>query len=193
MAVQAGLKPPAILPNTIRQKMPIFEAIIFHHDRFGLGDWNWIEMPFLAKEIFGSKGNVPVVAVVDGVEFKSNILPAGNDKHTLFISKDLQKKIKKRAGMTVHVSIEIDTIPRLLEMPLDVEDALENNPRAKVFFEETLSPSHRKGLITYVNDAKLVETRLKRIDKLIAAMATWNKLGQKPKSGQSIFKLPEEL
>ena len=171
--------------------MPVFEAIIFHHDRFGLGDWNWVDMPFLAIEVFGSKGNIPVVAIVDGVAFKANIMPAGKDRHTLFISRDLQKKIGKRAGMPVQVSIEFDPEPRPLEIPLDVEDALENNERAKAFFFETLSPSHRKGLVTYINDAKLVETRLKRVDKLIEVMAAWNKLGQKPKAGQSIFKLPE--
>lgn len=171
--------------------MPKFDAIIFHHDRFGLGDWNWVDMPFLAKEVFGSKGNVPVIAIVDGIEFKASIMPAGKDRHTLFISKDLQKKIQKKAGMSVHVSIEFDPEPRPLEMPFDVEDALLNNERAKAFFEETLSPSHKKGLIAYINEAKTVETRLKRIDKLIEVMAFWNKLGQKPKAGQSIFKLPE--
>ena len=171
--------------------MPTFDAIIFHHDRFGLGDWNWVDMPFLAKDLFNSKGNVPVIAIVDGVEFKANLMPAGNDKHSLFISKDLQKKIQKKAGMSVKVSVEFDPEPRPLEIPFDVEDALENNERAKAYFFETMSPSHRKGLMIYINEAKQVETRLKRIDKLIEVMAIWNRLGQKPKAGQSIFKLPE--
>lgn len=171
--------------------MPVFDAIIFHHDRFGLGDWNWVDMPFLAKELYGSKGNIPVIAIVDGVEFKASLMPAGKDKHSLFIRKDLQKKIQKKAGMSVNVSIEFDPEPRPLEVPVDVEDALENNNRAKAFFDETLSPSHKKGLIAFINEAKQVETRLKRIEKLIEVMAIWHRLGQKPRAGVSIFKLPE--
>ncbi len=172
--------------------MPTFDATIFHQDRFNLGDWNWVDVPFSAKEAFGSKGTIPVVAVVDEIEFKANLMPVGNDRHTLFINYDLMKKLGKRAGATVRVSIEFDPEPRPLEVPLDVEDALENNPRAKAFFYETLSPSHRKGYMIYINDAKKVETRLQRIDKLMEAMAHWNKLGRRPKTGQSIFKFDDE-
>jgi hypothetical protein len=164
-----------------------FEATILIHDQFDLGAWSWVEMPFDAAEVFGKKGNIPIVATVDSVEFKANLMPLKKGVHFLIINKNLQKTIKKRPGMTVSVKIEYDPVPRPLEIPMDLEDALENNAGAKKFFFETLAPSHRKGVVRWVEEAKGVETRLKRVEKLTEACAYWNKLGKKPEAGKSIF------
>ena len=100
-----------------------------------------MEMPFSVEAVFGKKGNVPVVAVVDSEEVRTTLMPAGGGRHLMMVNLDLQKKIRKRAGMTVRVSVEFDPVPRLVEMPIDFEDALENNPLAKQFFFDVLPPS----------------------------------------------------
>jgi Domain of unknown function (DUF1905)/Bacteriocin-protection, YdeI or OmpD-Associated len=169
--------------------MPVFDAIIFKHDQFELGAWSWIEMPFNASEIFGKKGNIPVVAKIDEITFRGTLMPTVKFGHLLIINNDLQKKIRKQAGMSVRASIEIDAEPRPLEIYEDMEDALENNLGAKTFFYETIPISHRKGLMTWLNGAKTVETRMKRIDKIIEVMTYWNKRGERPKAGESIFKI----
>jgi uncharacterized protein YdeI (YjbR/CyaY-like superfamily) len=93
--------------------------------------------------------------------------------------------------MTVRASIEFDAEPRPLEVDEDMEDALENNLGAKTFFYESIPISHRKGLMKWLNEAKTVDTRMKRIDKMIEVFLYWHKLGKRPKAGQSLFKKEE--
>lgn len=133
----------------------------------------------------GSKGPIPVIATVDGETFKSSLMPAGNGQHSLIVPGPIQKKINKKAGATVQVSIEIDLVPRDLALPEDFENALENNTLAKEYFFNVLSPSRRKGLAAYIDDAKTVETRLARIEKLCETLAELHRKGEKP--GPSIL------
>lgn len=141
--------------------------------------------PFSVEDVFGVKGPLPVVATVDGVEFRSTLMPAGNGQHSLIVNGVIQKKIRKKAGAMVQVTIERDPAPRELEMPDDFDNALENNLLAKAFFFDVLPPSRRKGLVGYINEAKTVETRLDRIEKLCAKMADKKRNNEKP--GPSIL------
>lgn len=172
--------------------MPTFEAPIYAHDRYELGSgWHWIDVPFNAAEMWGIKSHIPIVGTVEGEPVRGTLSPKGGGQHLLHLSKPLLKTIGKRAGMTIKINIEFDPEPRPVEIPVDLEDALENNPLAKAFFFEMLPPSHRKGLIMHLNDAKTMETRFKRLDKMTYAFAYWKRLGKKPEAGQSVLKLPE--
>ncbi len=57
-------------------------------------------------------------------------------------------------------------IPRVLPMPMELEKALAGNPKAKKNWEN-FPPSHRKMYIYWILDAKRLETRQRRIKKLI--------------------------
>ncbi len=56
-----------------------------------------------------------------------------------------------------------------LEVPEDMLKAIKKSKAAKVAFEN-FAPSHKREYVNYVNEAKRVETRLKRIEKVVEAL-----------------------
>ncbi|TDF98123.1 YdeI/OmpD-associated family protein [Paenibacillus piri] len=55
---------------------------------------------------------------------------------------------------------------RVLDIPQDLQQALDDNPQAKQFFDG-LSYTHRKEYVRWVTDAKREETRTGRIQKSV--------------------------
>lgn len=58
-----------------------------------------------------------------------------------------------------------------LEVPEDMQKALDANPEAKAFFDK-LAPSHRKEYIRWIIDAKREETRVSRMTKMIGKLGS---------------------
>ncbi len=69
----------------------------------------------------------------------------------------------------LEVTLELDTAPRLVEVPEDFQAALDQSPAAKAAFE-ALSNSKKQGLVLPILNAKTPETRLKRIEKAVATL-----------------------
>lgn len=65
--------------------------------------------------------------------------------------------------------------PVSVEMPLELEELLDNNPDAALFFAE-LAPSYRKQYMDWVGSAKKPEIRLKRAEEAIRLLAKHSKL-----------------
>jgi len=57
-----------------------------------------------------------------------------------------------------------------IEVPDDLQQALDTNPAAKEFFA-TLSGSNRFAILYRIHDAKRAETRTRRIEKFVAMLA----------------------
>ena len=65
-----------------------------------------------------------------------------------------------------------------LEMPVDFEAALGENPAAREAFD-SFPPSHRREYIEWIIDAKRDETRKRRIEKAVAQIAASKSLNWK--------------
>lgn len=61
-----------------------------------------------------------------------------------------------------------------LEVPSDLNRSINKNVPAKKFFS-TLSNGHRNEFIRWINEAKREETRVRRIEKAVAMLATEKK------------------
>ncbi len=75
------------------------------------------------------------------------------------------------ATMLIDQGVKVDKKPvqkdsKELIVPLELEDALKNNPKAMATFER-FSPSHRKEYILWITEAKTEATRLKRLETTI--------------------------
>jgi uncharacterized protein YdeI (YjbR/CyaY-like superfamily) len=70
----------------------------------------------------------------------------------------------------IEVTLELDAAPRVMEVPADLQAALDKNKAAKAFFG-TLSYSNQRRHIDPINDAKSPETRARRIEKSVALFA----------------------
>lgn len=79
----------------------------------------------------------------------------------LIIKKAVREELGKGPGDTVHVSVALDSQPREVDVPRELQDALERDPEAKSRFDG-MSYSHRKEYAQWVAEAKREETRARR-------------------------------
>jgi uncharacterized protein YdeI (YjbR/CyaY-like superfamily) len=66
----------------------------------------------------------------------------------------------------VDVDIELDSEPRTVDLPADLSDALDGEPKAREFFDG-LSYSKQRWHVLSVEGAKTPETRQRRIEKSV--------------------------
>lgn len=127
--------------------------------------WTVFYVPFSVEEKYGTKGRVEVKAVIDGFSFKGTLLPSRNGHYMVF-NKEIKNKCKKAIGDTVQVTIEKDTEPRIVEIPSDIKEELQNYPDVFSRFKE-LPDYIKREEIKKILDAKKQETKERRIKKLV--------------------------
>lgn len=132
------------------------------------GGGAFVEVPFDVEETFGSK-KPKVKALIEGVPYRGLLVRMGGPNHMLIILKGIREQIGKTFGDSVTVTVEPDTEPRLIEIPKDLLKELKKEKDAKAFFD-TLSYTHQKEYIRWVEEAKKEETRQNRIVKTIAML-----------------------
>ncbi len=92
----------------------------------------------------------------------------------MVVKKEIRQAIGKSAGDTVKVVMEIDTEPRIVVVPEDFQQALENDTKAKETFE-AFSYTHKKEYVEWIEGAKKQETRENRIKKAVEMIAEGRK------------------
>lgn len=129
--------------------------------------WTVVDVPFSVKEAFGKTGHARIRGWIDGLEIEKTLMPAGRGRHVLVVTKALQKQLNKRPGDRISVILELNEPKIEAEaMGIDFEDALENAPSAKAVWAK-YSPSHRREILKYINEAKTEATRARRIEKAL--------------------------
>ncbi len=88
----------------------------------------------------------------------------------MVVKKEIREAIGKSGGDTVKVVMEIDTEPRIVLVPEDFQQALENNAKAKEVFD-SFSYTHKKEYVEWINGAKKQETRENRMKKAVESIA----------------------
>jgi hypothetical protein len=129
------------------------------------GGGAYVEVPFDVEEAFGSK-RPKVKAMIEGIPYRSTLMRMGTECHILGILKEIREQIGKSFGDEVTVTLELDTEPRVIEIPKDLMQELKKDKEAKVFFDK-LSYTHQKEYVRWVEEAKKEETRQNRIVKTI--------------------------
>ncbi len=126
----------------------------------------YVIVPYDIPSVFGKKGMVPVIAKIDGVEYRGSLSPMLKGCHVLGILKHIREKIGKSFGDIVSVELVQDTAERKIEIPDDLFIALKPYPDLMHYFEK-LSYTHKKEYVTAILEAKKAETRVRRIDKML--------------------------
>lgn len=125
----------------------------------------FVEVPFDVEKAFGSK-KPKVKATFDGVPYRGMLTRMGGENHILIVLKDIREKIGKSFGDEIEITVELDTEPRVLEIPKDLIKELKKDREAKSFFDK-LSYSHQREYVLWINQAKKEETRQRRVVKTI--------------------------
>ena len=107
----------------------------------------------------------PVVVTLGGHTYRSTIAVMGG-RYMIPLSAPKRAAAGVVAGEQVEVDLELDTEPRVLEVPDDLAAAIAADPEAQPFWD-TLSYSRRHRIVLAVEGAKSVETRDRRIAKSI--------------------------
>ncbi|MCQ9641265.1 YdeI/OmpD-associated family protein [Chryseobacterium sp. WG14] len=127
----------------------------------------YVEFPFSTEELFGKKGLVRIKAVFDDkVEYRGSLAKMKTDCHLLGLTQEVRKKLGKTFGDEVSVSLIEDKEERTVDIAEDIASIFNENPKAKTIFD-TMSYTHRKEYIRWIEEAKKPETRENRKIKMI--------------------------
>lgn len=138
-----------------------FRAII--EDAGGGGAY--ISIPFDVEKAFGKK-RVKIKASIDGEAYRGTLVRMGGPQHLLPVLKQIRQMIGKSIGDDVFIELEEDLETRQVEVPPDLQQAMEVNSKAQAYFSQ-LSYTHQKEYVNWITEAKRDVTRLKRIQKTI--------------------------
>jgi len=142
-------------------------------------DAAFVKFPFDTEKLFGTKGQVKIVATFDGIaEYRGSLANMGQECHMLGLTKEIRKKINKTFGDNVNVELTRDTQERTVVIPSDAQALLDANRDAKDFFD-TLSYTNRKEYIVWIESAKKEETRTKRLAELVVKLKNKKKVTEK--------------
>ncbi len=134
------------------------------------GAWAHMPIPFSVEKIFGAKGRVAVCGTINGVPWRSSIMPRGDGTHYMAVNQTLRAAAGAGIGDAVNVVMEPDTAARTVAVPQYLNKALKAAAQDNVF--RALSYSHRKELVDWIKQAKMPETRDRRIEKCVAMLKT---------------------
>jgi hypothetical protein len=117
----------------------------------------------------GDPLHVPVHGWIEGLPFKSTLVPRGGGSYRLHVHSRIWRKLGIDAGAAVEVTLLVDTEPREAVLPPDLAAGLADTPRALAIFN-ALTVALRRQIVQYVNQAKQVRTREKHVRFIIQRM-----------------------
>ena len=125
-----------------------------------------IEVPPEVVEALGSGRKPPVKVTINGYTYRSSVATVSG-VFMIGVSNDVRRAAGVAAGEEVDVDLELDTEPRVVEVPTDLAQALDADEAARTAFDR-LTYSNKRRIVMLVDDAKTPETRQRRIDKSVA-------------------------
>jgi hypothetical protein len=128
-----------------------------------------VTLPAGGKAFFGTRARRPVVAWFNDVEYRGSTMPRGDGSSCVGISKAVRAAAEVDIGDRVHVRIELDDTPRTIDVPGDLAAALRRAGLTAPF--ESLSYTHRREYVQWVEGAKRAETRARRIEQTVTRLS----------------------
>ncbi len=132
-----------------------------------IGNNTGIEVPEQNMAELGLSKKPAVNVNLTGYQYQSTVAVMGS-KFMIPLSAAHRAASKLKGGDAVTVTLELDLEPRSVELPEDLAAALEASDVTAVF--EKSAPSKRKEFVRQVLDAKTDETRVRRIEKIVAQL-----------------------
>src|SRR5512143_2411557 len=112
----------------------------------------FVIIPFDVEKKFGKK-RVKIKAAIEGESYRGTLVRMGSPHHMLLVLKEIREKIGKDIGDEISVELQEDIEPRLVEIPPDLQQALDAAPRAQAKYNQ-LSYTHKKEYVRWITDAR---------------------------------------
>jgi hypothetical protein len=137
--------------------------------------WTYVEISASHAQKLkpGTKVSFRVKGTLDAHRIeKTSLLPMGDGNFILPFNAAMRKGTGKNAGDKIKVSLELDE--RKLTLSADLMACLKDEPDALKFFK-SLPPSHQQYYSKWIEGAKTIQTKTKRIT--VTVMACARKMG----------------
>jgi hypothetical protein len=166
------------LSSTIKQVIQYKTILDKFGDKGEKSGWTYLPIPnHIANELNpGIKTSYRVKGKIDDFPIKMvALVPMGNGDFIIAFNQNFQKGTGKKEGASVEVFLEIDTD----EFPIseDLLACLADESIALAAFEK-MAKSHQKYYSNWVEGAKTLETKSKRIAKCVFGLANGMDYGQ---------------
>ena len=138
-----------------------------------------IEVPEHLVAELGAGRRPPVSVTINDYSYPSTISMMGG-RFLIPVSADVRSKVSVAAGDDIDVLIELDTSPRKVAIPDDLQAALAAEPHVRQAFD-SLSYSNQRRVVLAVEGAKTAATRRRRITSAMAELRQ-SKAPKEPRS-----------
>jgi hypothetical protein len=138
-----------------------FRAVLETNGKTATG----IEVPPEVVTSLGS-GRRPAVRVTfNGFTYRTTVAPMGG-RFLVPVSANVRAESAVTAGDVLDVEITLDTEPRTVAIPADLEAAFAGEPTLRAVWDK-LAFTHQREHAEAIEGAKKPETRRRRIDKAV--------------------------
>lgn len=145
--------------------MPVeFTATLELHRATATG----LEVPAEVLERLGGGRRPAVTVTFAGYSFRTTVGSMGG-RALIPVTAQVRAASGVAAGDVLDVVLELDTAPRVVEVPADLAAALEAAGLRAAF--DALAPSQRKAHVTAVEGAKAEATRARRVEKVVETLS----------------------
>lgn len=125
-------------------------------------------VPEALVESLGGGKRPKVTVTINGYSYRSSIAPMRGE-YWLGVAQAHREPAAVEPGGRYDVDIELDTAPRVVEVPPELATALAAEPAAAAAWA-ALSYSHQRRLAEPIAAAKAEDTRARRVAKVIAEL-----------------------
>lgn len=127
-----------------------------------------LPVPPSVIEALGAGKRPAVVVTVNGEYTYRSTVGVMNEQFLVPLSASHREAAGVTAGDEVSITIEVDTEPRVVDLPADLETALHDAGVRAAF--DALSNSRQRALVDPVEQAKAPETRARRVQKAVESL-----------------------
>lgn len=142
-----------------------FRTVIQQEGKTALG----FVVPAEVVEALNAGKRPPVRVTINGYTYRNTVAVLGG-QYMIGVSSEHRGPAGVSGGETVEVDLELDTTPRVIDVPGDLAAALDAQPAARTTFD-SLSYSNKSWHVLQATGTKNPETRARRIQKSVAALA----------------------
>jgi uncharacterized protein YdeI (YjbR/CyaY-like superfamily) len=132
--------------------------------------WVIARIPIDLKKAWPMWKSRRVIGEINGFHFKTALIPGAKGQgQVLIVNKKMQLGARVRAGERAVIKLESDLGKLVVDVPAELTKVLKADRGLKRWFD-ALSPSMRKGIGGFVDQAKSAEIRRKRAEGIAESL-----------------------
>ena len=134
-----------------------------------------IMFPYSVEALFGTRGHVRMLGLLNNVPIDRSLIPNGDGTHFITISRELCRKARLKPGAKATVELQRNENPAAVTLPEELQAALDLEPGAEAAFQQ-ITPGMQRSMAYWINSGKRPETRAQRavnmLNRLLAGEFT---------------------